>query len=87
MSSSDRSDARARSVLLTDEDVRVDLTDGRSISAPLRWFPRLHAATPAERAVWELLAGGIGIHWPEIDEDLSVAGLIAGDRAPGSGLV
>jgi len=74
----------AQSVLVTDDEVCVALTDGRSISAPLDWFPRLRAASPAARAHWELLGHGVGIHWPEIDEDLSVAGLIAGNRAPGS---
>ena len=82
--SAGRTDPLARSVLVTDEEIRVTLADGRSISAPLSWFPKLQAASPAARTHWELLGQGVGIHWPEIDEDLSVAGLIAGTRAPGS---
>ena len=69
-------------------DVRVEqaelvviLNDGRRLGVPLDWFPRLRDATPAQLARWELLGGGAGIHWPEIDEDLSVAGLLAGTRA------
>ena len=58
------------------------LADGRRISAPLSWFPRLAAASPEVRARWELLGDGEGIHWPEADEDLSVAGLLAGVRVP-----
>lgn len=61
--------------------LHVDLADGRRISAPLDWFPRLLQATPAQRGNWELIGRGIGIHWPEVDEDLSVAGLLAGRRA------
>jgi len=75
---------RARSVAVTDQEIRVDLTDGRTISAPLSWFPKLHRASPTARARWELLGQGSGIHWPEIDEDLSIAGLLAGIRAPGA---
>jgi hypothetical protein len=56
----------------------VTLTDGRVLGAPLVWFPTLHAATPEQRARCEIGGGGIGLHWPDIDEDLSVAGLLAG---------
>lgn len=76
------------SAKLTDErvmDVRfdahhliVDLMDGRSISTPLLWFPRLAKATPEQRAHWEKAGGGFGIHWPELDEDLSSEGLLRG---------
>jgi len=59
----------------------VILSDGRRLGVPLDWFPRLRDATPAQLARWELLGGGEGIHWPEIDEDISVAGLLAGTRA------
>jgi len=63
----------------TDEfSLIVELTDGRVISVPLIWFPRLFDASPEERAEYELLGDGIGIHWPRIDEDLSVAGLLLG---------
>lgn len=67
-----------------DEDtLRVDLLDGRSIIVPLAWYPRLLHATPSQRSNWELAGGGYGIHWPEIDEDLSVDGLLRGLPAPG----
>ncbi|MEO7794373.1 MAG: DUF2442 domain-containing protein [Thermoanaerobaculia bacterium] len=71
----------ARRVEITDDELSVDLADGRRISAPLVWFPRLLAADAAERQNWELLGDGEGIHWPSIDEDLSVAGLLAGARS------
>ncbi len=58
----------------------VDLTDGRTISVPLAWFPRLFDATPAQRAGYELIGRGQGIHWEAIDEDLSVAGLLHGNH-------
>lgn len=75
--------ARARDVAVTESELRVDLTDGRRITVPLSWFPRLEAASPEARANWELLGDGEGIHWPDADEDLSVAGLLAGSPAPG----
>ena len=56
--------------------LRVLLTDGREIAAPLRWFPRLQKASKAQRSKWRLIGGGIGIHWEEIDEDVSVSGLL-----------
>ena len=60
----------------------VDLMDGRTISAPLAWYPRLLHATPDQRAVWERAGAGHGIHWPEIDEDISSEGLLRGAPAP-----
>jgi Protein of unknown function (DUF2442) len=69
-------DDRVADVRVTDDALEVRLRDGRKISAPLSWFPRLVAATPAQRAKWEPAAAGHGIHWPDIDEDLSVAGLL-----------
>ena len=69
---------RAMSVVCTDDELRVSLTDGRWLYVPLAWFPRLAHALPAERSNYELLGEGQGIHWPSIDEDISVAGLIAG---------
>jgi hypothetical protein len=69
-------DERVADVRVTEDFLIVVLRDGRSISAPLRWFPRLAAATPPDRAIWEISAAGYGIHWPNIDEDLSVAGLM-----------
>jgi hypothetical protein len=68
----------ARSVALSEDTLTVDLADGRSVSVPLAWFPRLLHATPAERSAWKLIARGEGIHWPQVDEDISVASLIAG---------
>jgi hypothetical protein len=73
----------AQAVCVTDDGLEVDLLDGRRLSVPLVWFPRLLHATPAQRNRFELLGGGEGIHWPEIDEDLSVAGLLRGVRTPG----
>jgi len=58
--------------------MQVFLTDGRIISVPVIWFPLLHEATPEQRAQYEIGGGGVSLHWPEIDEDLSVAGLLAG---------
>ena len=73
----------ARTVAVSDDELTVGLADGRVISVPLVWFPRLVQATTAARAKWELLGDGEGIHWPEADEDLSVEGLLAGHRARG----
>lgn len=61
----------------------VDLMDGRTITVPLAWYPRLLHATPEQRRNWEICGGGFGIHWPEIDEDLSTEGLLRGQPAPG----
>lgn len=69
-------DERFADVQVTDEALEVRLRDGRLISAPLKWFPRLAGASPKSRAIWESSAAGYGIHWPDIDEDLSVAGLL-----------
>jgi hypothetical protein len=77
-------DPRAIEVDVSDDELVVILADGRRIAVPLAWFPRLLKATPEERAKFELLGGGIGIHWPEIDEDLSVDGLLRGVRSPDS---
>jgi len=57
--------------------LRVVLADGRELAIPLAWFPRLRDATPEQRSRWELIGGGIGIHWPQIDEDISVVSLLA----------
>ena len=74
----------ARRVELTDDELRVDLADGRRIIVPLAWFPRLMAANSKARGEWQLLGDGEGIHWPAADEDLSVAGLLAGSRGAGT---
>jgi hypothetical protein len=75
-------DARVQNVLVTDDALTIVLRDGRKVSAPLDWFPRLKAASPAARASWTTSAAGHGVHWPEIDEDLSVEGLLSGQPAP-----
>jgi hypothetical protein len=71
--------ARATSVRFTDDLLYVQLEDGRAIGVPLAWFPHLSAATPEQRANWQLLGRGVGLHWhwPDVDEDLSVAGLLS----------
>jgi hypothetical protein len=76
--------ARAVDLRITDDELTVLLTDGRRISAPLVWFPRLLNATKEQREIWELLGDGEGVHWPAIDEDLSVSGLLCETPAPGS---
>lgn len=68
----------ATSVTISDDAITVDLSDGRTITAPLAWFPRLQHATAAERNNWRLIGGGVGMHWPDLDEDISVANLLAG---------
>lgn len=72
---------RAERVHCTDEELVVSLTDGRNLSVPLVWFPRLAKASPSQRKDYELLGGGEGIHWPQIDEDISVAGLLLGRQS------
>lgn len=68
----------AVSVQVTDDALSVDLSDGRTIFVPLGWYPRLEYATPEERERWRLIGNGHGIHWEDIDEDISVEGLIFG---------
>jgi hypothetical protein len=65
-------------VTFSDETFRVTLEDGRELSVPIEWFPRLRRATPEQRRNWRFIGRGEGIHWPEIDEDVSVLGLLAG---------
>ena len=74
----------ARTVTVSDDELTVHLADGRAITVPLVWFPRLLHATAAARSNWELLGDGEGIHWPDADEDLSVEGLLGGNRARGA---
>ena len=74
-------DERVLDVRFDDHSLIVDLMDGRTISAPLAWYPRLLHATPEGRAQWETCGGGYGIHWPDIDEDLSTEGLLRGAPA------
>ncbi|HTD63062.1 MAG TPA: DUF2442 domain-containing protein [Gemmatimonadaceae bacterium] len=73
-----KSDPRVRSVEVTNVSITMHLMDGRAISAPLGWSWRLSDATPAQRANWRIIGDGDGIHWPEIDEDLSVRGMLEG---------
>jgi len=72
-------DLRASAVEFTGSELVVTLGDGRRIATPLDWYPRLKTATPAQRANFEIMP--MGIHWPDIDEDLSVAGMLKGNRA------
>jgi hypothetical protein len=74
-------DERVLDVRFDDHSLIVDLMDGRTISAPLVWYPRLANATPEQRAQWEKCGGGFGIHWPDVDEDLSTEGLLRGAPA------
>ena len=74
----------ARSVEITEDELTVLLADGRTITVPLVWFPRLLSANAKARESWEILGDGDGIHWPDADEDLSVEGLLAGNRARGA---
>jgi hypothetical protein len=73
--------SRVDDVRVTDEWLEVLLKDGRRIAAPLGWYPRLKAASAEDPAIWESCAAGYGIHWPNIDEDLSVEGLLRGTPA------
>jgi hypothetical protein len=74
--------ARAQNVTCTEDTLTVELSDGRSVSVPLAWYPRLMHGTPDERSNWRLVGQGLGVHWPALDEDISVENLLAG-RASG----
>jgi hypothetical protein len=73
--------ARAQSVRITEDMLIVELTDGRVISVPLAWYPRLWYGSESERANFEIIGEGEYIHWPDLDEDLSVSGLLKGRRS------
>jgi len=73
---------RIQDVRCTRVSLIVDLVDGRTLSVPIVWYPRLLNATAAQRDNWRLIAGGFGIHWPDVDEDLSIEGLLRGAPAP-----
>jgi Protein of unknown function (DUF2442) len=77
----DLRDLRASAVAFTPTELVVTLADGRRIATPLEWYPRLKSASPEQRANFEIMP--LGIHWPDIDEDLSVAGMLKGNRAAG----
>jgi len=72
----ERAEALAVSVSCSDDDLSVVLSDGRTVAVPLAWFPRLVGASAKQRAGWELIGGGVGIHWEAVDEDISVASLL-----------
>jgi len=73
---------RVKDVRFSDDAISVDLIDGRTITVPLVWYPRLLHASPEQRQNWQISGGGYGIHWPDIDEDLSTEGLLRGAPAP-----
>ncbi len=75
-------DERVTAIEFVDQMLSVDLMDGRVIRVPLAWYPRLLAGTDVQRANWEISGGGYGIHWPDLDEDLSTEGLLRGAPAP-----
>ena len=81
ISGTELSEAVAQGVTTGDEALIVDLADARTIAVPLAWFPRLAHGTLSERANWRLIGGGVGIHWPDLDEDISVESLLAGRRS------
>lgn len=80
-SGTDLREAKAQKFTVTDDSLVADLADGRTITVPITWFPRLVQGTPAERANWRLIGCGTGIHWPDFDEDISVTSLLAGRRS------
>jgi hypothetical protein len=77
-----RAGERATAVRFSETTLSVDLVDGRTITVPIAWYPRLLGATAVQRANWQFTGGGFGIHWPEIDEDLSTEGLLQGLADP-----
>ena len=74
----DSASLRATAVEITADSLTVELADGRTIAVPLAWFPRLFHGTPAERGHFRFIGAGEGIHWPDLDEDISVEGIVAG---------
>ena len=78
MSTVVRADARISRIEVTDEVITADLVDGRTVSVPLAWSWRLSDATPEQRANWELIGSGQGVHWPDVDEDISIRGMLDG---------
>ncbi|HEV2495253.1 MAG TPA: DUF2442 domain-containing protein [Terriglobia bacterium] len=72
----EKAEALAMDVACTEDELRVVLSDGRTVAVPLAWFPRLAGASAKQRADWELIGGGVGIHWEAVDEDISVASLL-----------
>lgn len=78
-----RAGEKIKAVRIDDDVLTVDLADGRAVSTPLAWYPRLLHALPAQRNNFVISGAGFGIHWPDVDEDLSVHGMLAGAAAPG----
>ena len=76
-------DIRIADVAVTDEDLTIRLMDGRTLTVPIAWFPRLLAGTSAQRRRVEIAGAGYGLHWPELDEDLSAEGMLRGARSVG----
>lgn len=79
-------DERVADIFFSDDELSVRLMDGRTITVPLAWYPRLLLATEAQRNNWKISGGGYGIHWPDVDEDLSTEGLLRGAPAPRASL-
>src|SRR6266849_7235558 len=77
---------RIISITVTDDTVSADLEDGRTIAVPIGWYPRLAHGTPAERANLQVSGAGYGVHWPDLDEDIGVEGLLLGKHSPESHL-
>ncbi|KPQ40174.1 MAG: DUF2442 domain-containing protein [Phormidium sp. GEM2.Bin31] len=77
-----KADERVKQVSFTPDRIRVDLIDGRTITVPLVWYPKLLNGTPEQRNTWQICGGGYGIHWPDLDEDLSTEGLLRGAPSP-----
>lgn len=76
--STSTAELKAEKVAITDDSLTISLSDGRSVSVPLTWFPRLLHGTPEERNNWRLIGNNEGVHWPDLDEDISVANLLLG---------
>lgn len=75
-------DERVKDVIIAEDTLSVNMMDGRTIIVPLAWYPRLFNATVEQRNNWQISGGGYGIHWPDVDEDLSTEGLLRGAPAP-----
>jgi hypothetical protein len=82
MSTAPRPDPRIHTVRVTNDEIIVQLSDGRTISVPLAWSWRLSEATPEQRSNFRLIGGGVGLHWPDVDEDINVEGMLHGTPAP-----
>lgn len=77
-----KADERVKDVSFTSDTLSVSLKDGRTITVPLAWYPKLFHASPDQLRNWKISGGGYGIHWPDLDEDLSTEGLLRGAPAP-----